>query len=194
MDTDLIQPPAVLLRSGSEPIVGTGRSLQDFWRWAFSDVLNNTTRGILAEYLVASALGIADRPRITWDPYDLVYDDVTIEVKSAAYIQSWAQRGLSTPCFSIRPTRAWDSKTNVLSGKIKRQAKVYVLCILANSDRTTINALDVDQWIFYVLPTSVLNETYGDQKTLSLGALQTTGVKPARYYELREGIDNLDLR
>ena len=32
----------------------------DFWRWAFSDLRDNTQRGVLAEFLVALALGHRD--------------------------------------------------------------------------------------------------------------------------------------
>jgi hypothetical protein len=31
--------------------------VSDFWRWGFSNLTDNTTRGVLAEFLVASALG-----------------------------------------------------------------------------------------------------------------------------------------
>ena len=34
----------------------TGLSVVDFWSWAYSDLLNNTDRGVLAEYIVYSAL------------------------------------------------------------------------------------------------------------------------------------------
>ena len=30
----------------------SGISLADFWRWAYSDLLNNTSRGVMAEFLV----------------------------------------------------------------------------------------------------------------------------------------------
>jgi hypothetical protein len=33
-----------------------GPDLLDFWRWSASDLVNNTMRGVLAEYLVARAL------------------------------------------------------------------------------------------------------------------------------------------
>ena len=29
----------------------TGLSVVDFWSWAYSDLLNNTDRGVLAEYI-----------------------------------------------------------------------------------------------------------------------------------------------
>ena len=45
----------------------------------------------LAEYIVAKALGIRDTKRVEWDPYDLEIDDVKVEVKSAAYVQTWEQ-------------------------------------------------------------------------------------------------------
>lgn len=32
-------------------------SLLDFWRWSVSDILSNTTRGILAEFIIVKALG-----------------------------------------------------------------------------------------------------------------------------------------
>lgn len=30
----------------------TGISVSEFWSWAYSDLLNNTLRGVLAEFLV----------------------------------------------------------------------------------------------------------------------------------------------
>ena len=36
-------------------------SILDYWVWAFSDLVGNTERGVLAEYLVAMAIG-AKRP------------------------------------------------------------------------------------------------------------------------------------
>ena len=68
-----VQPPA---RSGDEPLRdsrgGEVARLADFWRWAHSDLLTNTERGILAEYIVACALGVHGGTRIAWDRYDLV--------------------------------------------------------------------------------------------------------------------------
>ena len=53
--------------NGNEPFTlhgsDTSICLQDFWRWSCSDLLNNTQRGILAEFLVHSALGTKDAVR-----------------------------------------------------------------------------------------------------------------------------------
>ena len=36
----------------------TAFTLLDFWRWDASDLLNNTTRGRLTEFIVGSAVGM----------------------------------------------------------------------------------------------------------------------------------------
>lgn len=67
-----------------------------FWRWRCSDLVSNATRGVLAEYIVAKALGVAEGVREEWASYDLTTPGGTrIEVKSAAYIQSWHQETFS---------------------------------------------------------------------------------------------------
>ena len=51
-----------------------GYLLNDFWRWQSSDLLNNTLRGVLAEFIVAKALGIdTNGPRVDWEPFDLLF-------------------------------------------------------------------------------------------------------------------------
>jgi hypothetical protein len=38
----------------------TGRTVQDFWAWGFSDILTNISRAVFAEWLVGSALDAVD--------------------------------------------------------------------------------------------------------------------------------------
>ncbi|ODS32188.1 MAG: hypothetical protein SCARUB_02707 [Candidatus Scalindua rubra] len=58
--------------------------LSHFWQWSVSDLLSNATRGILAEFMVASALGINEGIRNEWDAYDLkTKSGIRIEVKSS---------------------------------------------------------------------------------------------------------------
>jgi len=37
----------------------TGIALLEFWQWSVSDLASNATRGRLAEFIIASALGLA---------------------------------------------------------------------------------------------------------------------------------------
>lgn len=149
-----------------------GHTLLDFWRWSSSDLVDNTMRGILAEYIVALALGVSGGVRENWNPYDLQTPEcIRVEVKSAAYLQSWAQRELSTISFDTRTTYAWDSTTNVLAAERTRQADVYVFALLKHQEKATLDPLDLDQWDFYVLPTGILNSKLPQQKRISFATL-----------------------
>src|SRR5713226_9413468 len=82
--------------------------LSDFWRWSMSDLISNATRGRLAEFIVAKALLIStDTVRDEWSAYDLkTPEGIKVEVKSAAYIQSWHQSKLSAINFRTPKTIA----------------------------------------------------------------------------------------
>ena len=79
-------------------------SLLDFWQWSSSDLTNNALRGTLAEFIVAIVIGKADGVRTEWDSYDLEYRRKCIEVKSAAYLQTWDQDRHSAIGFDIHPS------------------------------------------------------------------------------------------
>ena len=97
-------PITVTRKKGSERLHNDGKEISvqlvDFWRWSASDLLSNATRGVFAEFLIASALGLVDNVRSEWDSYDLkTQKGKRIEVKSAAYLQSWSQKELSKISF-----------------------------------------------------------------------------------------------
>lgn len=165
-------------------------SLLDFWRWSLSDLMTNATRGILAEFIVATALGIdLSTPRTEWDVYDLITKSgLKIEVKSSAYIQSWAQAKYSDISFSIKPTKAWDENTRMYTGESKRRADVYVFCHLKHKDQKTIDPLKMEQWDFFVVPTKVLDIHFGRKNRLSLSALKGL-VNSLPYHLLAEKIE-----
>ena len=50
-----------------------GRTVGDFWRWAYSHVMSNRNRSLVAEFMVGVALGVVDQPRVEWDAVDLRY-------------------------------------------------------------------------------------------------------------------------
>lgn len=163
-------------KTGNEPFHVSGRgigfNLREFWQWFASDLVDNALRGALAEYIVACDLRIADATRPGWNAYDLITPDgIKVEVKSAAYLQTWGQSAHSKVCFDIRPTFGWDASANTYGTERKRQANVYVFCLLAHKDKPTLDPLDLSRWKFYVLPSKVLNEKLPTQKTLSLAGL-----------------------
>jgi glutamate/tyrosine decarboxylase-like PLP-dependent enzyme len=151
-----------------------------------ADLISNTARGVLAEYLVARALGIdVSGVRDSWAAYDLrTPSGIKVEVKSAAYLQSWHQNKLSIVSFRTPKTRAWNPDTNRLDAEAKRQADVYVFAILAHRQKSTLNPCDVSQWEFYVLPTRVLNQRTRSQHSITLPTLTRLSGGPVAYGDL----------
>jgi len=168
----------------------TGDTLIQFWRWIGSDLLSNATRGVLAEFIVARALGCdMHTPREEWAAHDLTTPEgIKVEVKSAAYLQAWAQpSGPSRISFSIKEARAWDAETNLQAKAGSRTADVYVFCLLKHLDKSTADPLDMDQWAFFMLSTAQLNAYERSRHSITLPSLRrlTTEV---RYDALGEAV------
>ena len=167
-----------------------GFSVLDFWQWSMADLVSNTTRGVLAEFIVAQALGVATTGvREEWAAYDLCTPDgITVEVKSAAYVQSWMQRRLSSILFNVGKRRVWDAATNQLSAEPLRPASVYVFALLAHQDRATLDPLNLDQWRFYVLSTREIDQRERSQHSITISSLERMGGGPYPFAELRAAV------
>lgn len=165
-------------------------TLLDFWQWADSDVLGNTNRGRVAEYIVARALGLGlNDVQNEWEPFDLkTPDGVKVEVKSAAYVQSWFQKRLSAISFVVPPRRGWNPVTGTVEPDAKRHAEVYVFALLAHRDKSTINPLDLSQWEFYVVSTARLNDRTQSQHSVTLKSLQQLCPKPVLFDDLHAAV------
>jgi len=161
--------------------------LKSFWQWSASDLLSNVTRGVMAEFLVAKAVGLADESiRKEWDPFDLVTPEgIKVEVKSSAYLQSWTQRELSKVRFQVPKTQAWDYATNKWGTEKARHADVYVFALLAHEDKSTVDPMDLDQWTFYVIPTTTLNVL--DRSSLRIQDLDDHA-EPLQFGQIREAV------
>lgn len=177
--------------SPDTPLMGLENSkLIDFWSWAYSDVLVNTNRSVLAEFIVGRVLGVVDKPRIEWDGCDLYYRGKKIEVKCSAYIQSWHKEEdkFSHIIFDIAKKFAWDHETNTYTTERVRIADCYVFCHYTEKKRVSANILNMDLWDFYVVNTALLDETLNDQKSIGLAALIKL-CKPVKIDQLKESID-----
>ncbi|HST56236.1 MAG TPA: hypothetical protein VLJ42_10155 [Solirubrobacteraceae bacterium] len=131
----------------------------DYWRWAFSDLRDNTQRGVLAEFLVALALGRIKTRRSGWDNYDVATGSgVRVEVKASGYLQSWAQAAHSRLSFTRVIGRTWDANTNEFGAEPEIRADVFVFSVHTCKDPQRYDALDVSQWEFYVVPAQPVSE------------------------------------
>ena len=176
----------------------TGQKVEDFWAWAFSDVLSNINRAVFAEWLIGSSLGCVNGTRPIWAPWDLEYRGAKIEVKSTSYHQSWKRSSNSRGSFDIKATSA-DFPTDpavpfgpeaeyYTDPEIKRRAEVYVFAYYAEQNAARVDPLDVRGWRFYVLPTPELERHFGTQATVSLKRVQEVADE-VRYENLKIAVD-----
>jgi hypothetical protein len=186
----------IVRKEGKEPFHingdALGFDLLSFWQWSASDLVNNAARGVIAEYIVAHALGlVGSGVRNGWAAFDLeTPSGIKVEVKSAAYVQSWYQKHLSSITFMTPKTRAWDADTNIQSRESKRQADVYVFALLAHTDKATIDPLNLDQWLFFVLATDVLDARKRSQHSITLKSLEKLSSGSVTYSDLPKAVEN----
>ncbi|MDR2597449.1 MAG: hypothetical protein LBC76_09055 [Treponema sp.] len=165
-------------KNGNEIFSFTGNNTEykliDFWKWSVSDLLSNTTRGILAEYIVALAMNIdLSNVRQEWSSFDLeTKEGIKIEVKSSAYLQTWLQKDNSKILFSIKQSCCWNSETNKMSKTKTRPSDVYVFCLLNHKEKSTVNPLKLEQWSFYIVSTKKINKIFGNKSSMRLKTLE----------------------
>lgn len=181
---------------GSEAFTFSGApekfTLGDFWRWHAASLMSNVTRGHLAEFIVANALGInEDGPLPEWESHDLLFNGKRIEIKASAYIQEWHQNVISTPRFSIRPARKWDNAAGIYNDQARRNSDMYIFCLLAETDRNAANPLHLDKWEFYPVLTSRLDDLLGAQKSVGMAAVLRLCPRPADYASLHAAVRRL---
>ncbi len=184
MHTRKFSPDTLLVNLGN-------LTLGDFWSWAYSDLVSNGNRSVFAEFIVGTALGVTETPRIEWDAIDLRYGGKLIEVKASAYTQSWTPAVRPSPIvFDIAKKKPWDAATNSSGSTPMRSADCYVFCLHNERDReqARLRILDVASWEFYVVATWQLQRMFGDQKSVSLARLSRLAA-PVGYARLKTSID-----
>ncbi|MDR1657656.1 MAG: hypothetical protein LBT47_08900 [Deltaproteobacteria bacterium] len=156
----------------------------DFWSWAYSDLVGNTECGKLAEFIVSLVMNCSDGVSEAWGAFDVLSPEGTkIEVKTSAYLQSWAQTTVSDIRFGVRKTLVWDYAVKEYTKQVMRQADVYVFCVENFKEQELLNQLDLSQWEFYPMATKTLNETIAKQKTVGLITLIAQGAKKCTFNE-----------
>jgi hypothetical protein len=154
--------------------IGVDRNLGDFYLWSLGDLMSNTTRGMLAEYLVRCSIGLDSEPVLEWDHVDIRTRRGAIEVKFSGYLQSWPTQKPGKPKFDIKKRRwAWDAIENkwMETPEAKRHAKLYVFCLHAEMERECANPLDTSQWRFWIIATTWLDRVLGEQSSVGLSTL-----------------------
>lgn len=166
----------------------------DFWQFAMSDLKMNNTRGYLAEFIVARALGLNDVVRTEWADSDLLWNEkgipgqgITIEVKSTAKLQAWDQRVHSRAVFSGLKGRLYTPRGGYAK-TASFNSMVYVFCAQIAEEHEDYKPLDIGQWTFYVVSGKSLRDL--NQKTVSLLHLtREMKVTPVPFADLPKSIE-----
>lgn len=191
------------VKTGEEPLLfskeQTGFTVLDFWRWSFSDLLDNVLRGSFCEFVVGAALGVdLSDGRTNWSPWDITFpyswedtagshEIIRVEVKNSSFLQSWNEGKLSKISFGIAPKEVSDPAQGII-GEKKRQSDVYVFCHYKAKDKATADPLVLDDWDFYVVSTKVLDEKCAEQKSIGLASLQSLSHIKADFSGIKQAV------
>ncbi|UOE45426.1 hypothetical protein [Agromyces larvae] len=180
---DWLVPTALPALDGDEDFVGLNAQVIDFWRYAAPDLRTNTVRALLAEFLVARALGMR-ATRVEWDDVDLRWEDLAIVVKSAAFLQAWDQRQLARIVFTGLRGQSWHPRTGY-SGVATHRGDVYVFAVQTSTSHEAYDPLDLRPWRFWVLPKRTLEDL--GASSISLTAIREL-VDPVALDGLRDAV------
>ncbi|HWX44611.1 MAG TPA: hypothetical protein VNY52_04735 [Solirubrobacteraceae bacterium] len=181
-------PKPIQRLTGDERFSADSFSVLDFWRWAFSDLRTNIVRGVLAEYLVARAVGDPSLLREAWGNWDVTTaTGIKVEVKSSAYLQSWNQRKLSSIVFSGLTGREWSAGTNEFAADRALHAQVYVFAVHTCREPGEYDPLKIEDWEFRVMSAAQLAE-HG-YRSVTLAFLDGHAPTAYRIDELRQAVE-----
>ena len=176
-------------------------SVIDFWSWAMSRLVMDGPRGDLAEFIVRVALsGDIDTPKCGWGEYDIDYRGKRVEVKCSSMLQAWRRETPSAPKFGIASTTNCMVKQDEAGewyyhgsdgSPARRRSDLYVFCLFANSDLNTADLLKLEQWVFWVLATSVINEQLGERKSITMPLMEKLGAEKLTFSSLKPAVDKL---
>lgn len=184
-------PPELL--SGKEQFVYNGHpigfTIEDYWRFQFSNIWDIQEE--VAEFIVAKALGLkVPHNKNGWTLWDISYKKKRIEIKSTSYYHSWRKDGNISQQRTFGITKSHTVYQDNTS-KLERQNDVYVFCLNTGFTKMDSNPMVLDNWRFYVVPTSTINRLCGNNKSITLGRLKRITGKPngISYGELKSAID-----
>lgn len=182
--------------TGKETFMFDGNALDfdflDFWSFHYSNIYS--LHGEIAEFVVARALGVTESQNSAyWTLWDTTYRNTRIEVKATAYYHLWNANGKVSKQRTFGITMANGAYDTAKSGNrdFCRQNDIYVFCLNIGNTKETSNPLNLNNWEFYIVPTSVINEKCGKNKTISLGRIKSLGFSAKRYNEIRTEIDKI---
>jgi len=178
---------------GDEPFTLNGEpvglSMSDFWSFQYSNIWD--TQQEVAEFIVAKALG-QDVPynKNGWTLWDMNYRGKKVEIKETAYYHSWRTDGKVSALRTFGIEEAYTRYKDKTS-TLKRQSDVYVFCLNTGNTQEESHPMKLENWRFWVVPTTIINEVCGKAKRISLERVKKITRQPngIGYMELRAAVD-----
>ena len=146
--------------------------------------LNNVTRGVFAETVVAASLPGAKLQPDGYDAVDIVWEGIPIQVKCSGGRQAWHAPDArpARPSWRVPQTRRSLPNGKISSEPPKRWADVWVL---ARHEGDAI----FDGWRFYVAPVTLLDDLLGTKgQSVSDRTLEAHGVQPVGLEDLAAAV------
>lgn len=167
----------------------TEMNILDFWRWHFCERFDLQDK--FAEYIVAKALGLTAADNVgVWTLFDILYREKRVEVKETSYLHAWQSD--EEPKSKVRNfgiNKAYSEYKDNAS-EYKRQSDIYVFCLNTGETRQEADPLRLENWEFYIIPTSKINELCGDAKSISLSRVRKIAHQ-CTYKEIRNVVDGM---
>ena len=180
------------MMTGNEKFTSNGHELDfsmlDYWRYKYSQIYD--LQDTIAEFIVEKALGLEKSYNTDyWTLFDVEYRNTRIEIKETSYYHAFNTDGNISKQRAFGITKAYSEYKNPDS-VFERQNDIYVFCLNIGNDKESSNPLKMENWEFYIVPTSIINEKCKDNKTISLGVVRELSRKFA-YEEIKEEIDRI---
>ncbi len=171
--------------------VATELDMLDFWQFQFSNIY--TLQDSIAEYIVGKALGLTKAQNTDyWTLFDIPYRNKRIEVKETSYYHPWNEGGKVSMQRTFGITKANSSyENNNEENRFERQNDIYVFCLNTGDTKDASYPLNLNNWEFYIVPTSVINKHCENNKTIGLGRIRSLGYQAIQYDKIKDEIDRL---
>ena len=164
-----------------------GFNVLDFWRFQFSNLAD--MQGRVGEFLVAMALRKETSDNNNgWTLWDIDYRGLRIEVKTTAYYQPWRDsksfieqrwgnessipQNDSEHNYSEHRNFGITKSKDPQDNEFKRMNDIYVFVINNGKTKEKANPLNLENWKFFVIPTSVINHECGDNKSIGISKVR----------------------
>jgi hypothetical protein len=180
--------------TGNEKFIFDDKELDfgilDFWKYKYSNVWN--MQEYIAEFLIEKSLRLEKSQNTdSWTLYDINYRNKRIEIKETSYYHPWNENSKISKQRVFGITMANSSYENSSEeNKFERQNDLYIFCLNIGETKEESNPMNIKNWEFYIVPTKIINNVCGNNKTINLGKVKNIA-KQVDYFEIKNYIDYL---